>query len=90
MQKILNQIKDVLGEVDFLLKSNNVSGPYARTSAYKFIKLFGDCRVFQFWGPYLPSYYVVDVSTASGRRLYDDLWSKRLLLNRLRKELEKL
>lgn len=89
MQKILTQIIDVLGEIDYLLKSNNVPGPYSRTRAYEFRKLLGDSRVFQY-RDVLTSYYVVDVSSVYGRRLYEDLWSKRLILNRLRKELEKL
>ena len=90
VQNLLNQTKDVLGEIKNLLESNNVPGPYSRTRAYEFRKLLGDCRVFQFTDIYLASYYVVDVSTPYGRRLYDELWNKRLLLNRLRKELYKL
>lgn len=89
MQKILTQILDVVGEIEFLLSSNNVPGPYSRTRAYEFKKLTPNSRVFQF-RDVLTSYYVVDVSTIYGQRLYEDLWSKRLLLNRLRKELEKL
>ncbi|AYQ58155.1 hypothetical protein [Microviridae sp.] len=89
MQKILTQIIDVLGEIEYLLKSNNVPGPYSRTRAYEFRKLLGNCRVFQY-RDVLKSYYVIDVSTVYGQRLYDDLWSKRLILNRLRKELEKI
>lgn len=89
MQKILTQIIDVLGEIEYLLKSNNVPGPYTRTRAYEFRKLIGNSRVFQY-RDVLTSYYVVDVSTAYGQRLYADLWSKRLILNRLRKELDKI
>lgn len=88
MQKILTQICDVVGEIEFLLSSNNVPGPYSRTRAYEFRKLIPNSRVFQY-RDVLTSYYVVDVSTINGQRLYDDLWSKRLLLNRLRKELDK-
>ena len=96
MQKILTQILDVVGEIEFLLSSNNVPGPnscifgpYSRTRAYEFRKLISNSRVFQY-RDVLVSYYVVDVSTTYGQRLYDDLWCKRLVLNRLRKELEKL
>lgn len=89
MQKILTSITDVLGEIEYLLKSNNVPGPYSRTRAYEFRKLVPNTRVFQF-RDVVTSYYVVDVSSLYGQRLYQDLWSKRLILNRLRKELEKL
>lgn len=88
LQKILTKICDVVGEIDFLLSSNNVPGPYTRTRAYEFRKLIPNSRVFQF-RDVLTSYYVVDVSSAYGKRLYDDLWSKRLLLNRLTKEFKK-
>lgn len=89
MQNCLTQISDVIGEIEFLLQSLNVPGPYSRSRAYQFRKLIPNSRVFQY-RDVIKSYYVVDVSTDFGQRLYDDLCCKRLLLNRLRKELEKL
>ena len=62
MQKILTQICDVAGEIDFLLSSNKVPGPYSRTRAYEFKKLIPNSRVFQY-RDVLRSYFVVDVST---------------------------
>ncbi len=89
MQNCSTQIHDVIGEIEFLLQSLNVPGPFSRSRAYQFRKQIPNSRVFQYCDV-IKSYYVVDVSTDYGQSLYDDLCIKRLLLNRLRKELKKL
>lgn len=98
-QNLINQINDVTGEIRFLIDKsktvyNNldlsvISGPYARSRAYSLAKRDNNCRVFKFHD-FIDEYYIVDYLDAYGQRLYDDLWSKRSLLNRLRKELVKI
>lgn len=90
-QNLVNQINDVLSEMRYLIKcsSDVVSGPYARTRAYSLAKNESFATVFKFHD-LIDEYYIVDTFERHGQLVHSDLWSKRLILNRLRKELEKL
>lgn len=91
MQNCLNQINYVLSEMRYLIKCSSavVSGPYSRTRAYTLARHESFATVFKFHDV-IDEYYIIDRFERYGQQVYSDLWSKRLILNRLRKELEKI
>ena len=90
-QNLVNQINDVLSEMRYLIKCSRtvVSGPYSRTKAYTLAKSDSYSSVFKFHD-IIDEYYIIDRFDPYGQQVYSDLWSKRLILNRFRKELDKL
>ena len=90
MQNLFNQINDVLGEMRHLIlrSSDVVSGPFSRTRAYSLAKPQSFVTVFKLHDA-IDEYYLIDTFDRYGQQVHADLWSKRLILNRLRKELKK-
>lgn len=96
-RNLVIQINDVLGEMRYLIDNSKgffnqmdlpvISGPFSRSFAYSHKD--PTVRVFML-KDVINEYYLIDCLDSYGQRLYDDLWSKRLLLYRLRKELEKI
>lgn len=91
VQNLVNQINDVLSEMRHLIKCSSevVFGPFSRTRAYTLARHESFVSVFKFHDV-IDEYYIIDRFECYGQQVYSDLWSKRLILNRLRKELEKL
>lgn len=96
-RNLVIQINDVLSEMRYLIENSKgffnqmdlpvISGPFSRSFAYAHKD--PTVRVFMLKDS-ISEYYLIDCLDPYGQRLYDDLWTKRLLLYRLRKELKKI